>query len=132
MYDAKVYPDYVSGTGYVISGQLVPILFESAMRVPLFHLEDVYTTGLVAKQANVIPENFHLFSFTKHPTTNPCLYRKIITSHGLNPAELGSMWQRMNDPHLNCTAVQLPKIGDHKFKRCRKVKRLSYHAIRRG
>lgn len=125
MYDAKVYPDYVSGTGYVISGPLVPILFENALHVPLFHLEDVYTTGIVAKRANVIPENSHLFSFVKHPTTNPCLYRKIITSHGLNPSELKSVWRQINDPLLNCTSVRLPKIGDPKFKKCHKTARLS-------
>ena len=127
MYNGKVYPDYVSGTGYVISGPLVPILFEGALHVPLFHLEDVYTTGMVAKQANVIPENSNLFSFVKHPTSNPCLYRKIITSHGLNPIELKSIWERINDPHLDCTSVRLPKIGDPKFKKCHKAARLTVH-----
>jgi beta-1,3-galactosyltransferase 1 len=127
MYNAKVYPDYVSGTGYVISGPLVPILFEGALHVPLFHLEDVYTTGMVAKQANIIPENSNLFSFIKHPTANSCLYRKIITSHGLNPSELKSIWSRINDPHLDCTSVRLPKIGDPKFKKCHKAARLTVH-----
>ena len=104
-----------------------PILFEGALHVPLFHLEDVYTTGMVAKQANVIPENSNLFSFVKHPTSNPCLYRKIITSHGLNPIELKSIWERINDPHLDCTSVRLPKIGDPKFKKCHKAARLTVH-----
>ena len=45
MFSGKEYPDYVSGTGYIMSGHLVPILFESAMQVPLFHLEDVFITG---------------------------------------------------------------------------------------
>ena len=132
MYNAKVYPDYVSGTGYVISGPLVPILFENALHVPLFHLEDVYTTGLVAKQANITPENNHLFSFVKHPTNNPCLYRKIITSHGLNPSELETVWQEINDPQIDCSTVQLPKIGDPKFKKCRKAKRLAVHHVARS
>lgn len=133
MYDAKVYPDYVSGTGYVISGPLVSILFEKALHVPLFHLEDVYTTGMVAKQANVTPENNNLFSFVKHPTNNTCLYRKVITSHGLKPKELLDVWRRVNDPKLDCTAVHLPKIGDPKFKKCRKAKRLAVHlTARRG
>lgn len=133
MYGAKVYPDYVSGTGYVISGPLVPTLFEKALEVPLFHLEDVYTTGMVAKQANVTPENSNLFSFGKQPTNNTCLYRKIITSHGLKPKELEEVWQRVADPKINCTAVRLPKIGDPKFKKCRKAKRLAVHlAARRG
>lgn len=122
MFDGKEYPDYVSGTGYVISGALVPRLFESALHVPLFHLEDVFITGMAARRANVVPENFHLFSFVKHPIRNTCLYRKVITSHGLTTDELVKVWSRVRDPSVNCSAIQLPKIGDVKLKKCRKAK----------
>ncbi len=60
MFNEREYPDYVSGTGYVLSGQLIPNLFESSLKVPLFHLEDVFVTGLVARKAGVAPENYHL------------------------------------------------------------------------
>lgn len=60
MFNEKEYPDYVSGTGYVLSGRLIPVLFETALHVPLFHLEDVFTTGMVARKAGIVPENFHL------------------------------------------------------------------------
>jgi len=120
MFSGKEYPDYVSGTGYIMSGHLVPILFESAMQVPLFHLEDVFITGLVARRANVTPENFHLFSYLKQPLNSPCVYRKIITSHGLKPFEMKTVWTKVNSPLVNCTAVKLPKIGDPKLKRCKK------------
>ena len=167
MFSGKEYPDYVSGTGYIMSGHLVPILFESAMQVPLFHLEDIFITGnydqslisgrftkllnkifwtvlqqrglnllqlletpkwclrvlgggiisrtitaltltcrfskcsrklllgLVARRANVTPENFHLFSHLKQPLNNTCVYRKIITSHGLKPFEMKSIWTKV-------------------------------------
>lgn len=124
MFNGKEYPDYVSGTGYIISGPLVPSLFESALRVPLFHLEDVFVTGMVAHRANVVPENFHLFSFVKHPLNNTCLYRKIITSHGLNPEELVKVWSHVRNSSVDCTTTQLPKIGDFKLKKCRKVKKI--------
>lgn len=133
MFGGKEYPDYVSGTGYVISGALVPKLFESAILVPLFHLEDVFVTGMVARRANVVPENFHLFSFVKHPTDNACLYRKVITSHGLSPDELVKVWSHVRNPSVNCTTVQLPKIGDVKLKKCRKVKKVAVAAaVHRG
>jgi len=119
MFTGKEYPDYVSGTGYVIAGPLVPTLFETALHVPLFHLEDVFTTGMVAKRANVTPENFHLFSYLKHPVAKGCLYRKLITSHGLSPVELRQVWRRVTDRRLNCSSVVLPKIGDPRTKKCR-------------
>ena len=60
MFSGREYPDYVSGTGYVMSGRLIPRLFDTSLSVPLFHLEDVFMTGLVARRAGIVPENFHL------------------------------------------------------------------------
>lgn len=45
MYSGKFYPNYLSGTGYVMSIDLVEKLFEAAFKVPIFHLEDIYITG---------------------------------------------------------------------------------------
>jgi beta-1,3-galactosyltransferase 1 len=142
MFTGKVYPDYVSGTGYVIAGPLVPTLFETALHVPLFHLEDVFTTGMVARSANVTPENFHLFSYLKHPpdkAVSGCLYRKLITSHGLSPLELRQVWRRVDDHRLNCSSVVLPKIGDARTKKCRSSGKrvavsssIARHLARRG
>lgn len=110
MYDSKYYPNYVSGGGYVISGPLVPLLFESALRVPYFHFEDVYVTGLVAKEANIIPEDNTLFGFRKLPLDQPCLYRQMITTHGLSPNEQRDIWQSVNNPLLNCPSAHLPLV----------------------
>nr|CAG4648786.1 EOG090X0A8N [Polyphemus pediculus] len=133
MFSGKEYPDYVSGTGYVISGGLISTLFENAMQVPLFHLEDIFITGMVARQSNITPENFHLFSYLKQPLNLTCLYQKIFTSHGLKPAELRSIWQRLNDPQLDCSAVRLPKIGDPKTKKCKVNKKVvTRFSARRG
>lgn len=120
MFSGKEYPDYVSGTGYIMSGQLVPKLFENAMQVPLFHLEDIFITGMVARHSNVTPENFHLFSYLKQPLNNTCVYRKVFTSHGLKPLEMRSIWAKVNDPLVNCSSVKLPRIGDPKLKNCKK------------
>lgn len=46
MYSEKIYPNYLSGTGYVMSIDVVPKLYQAALRVPIFHLEDVYITGI--------------------------------------------------------------------------------------
>jgi hypothetical protein len=107
MYDSKYYPNYVSGGGYVISGPLVPVLFDKALQVPYFHFEDVYLTGIVAKAANVVPEDNTSFGFRTLPV-DPCVYRHLITSHGLSPNELRSIWQSVNDPSLMCPSAHLP------------------------
>lgn len=45
MYSQKTYPNYLSGTGYVMSVDVVPRLYRAARKTPIFHLEDVYITG---------------------------------------------------------------------------------------
>lgn len=46
MYRDRIYPNYLSGTGYVMSIDVVPKLYEAALITPIFHLEDIYITGL--------------------------------------------------------------------------------------
>lgn len=47
MFQGHVYPDYVSGTGYLMSYSAAMILFKVSLTVPAFHLEDVYITGIL-------------------------------------------------------------------------------------
>lgn len=54
MYDKPIYPNYLSGTGYVFSMDTAEKLYNVSMEIPLLHLEDVYLTG------NTI---FYFFSF---------------------------------------------------------------------
>lgn len=45
MYSGKVYPPYLSGTGYVMSIETANTLYKTALVTPIFHLEDIYITG---------------------------------------------------------------------------------------
>lgn len=44
----RSYPPYLEGNFYTISGHTVPILLNSSLHLPLFHLEDVYVTGFLS------------------------------------------------------------------------------------
>lgn len=47
MYKERVYPNYLSGTGYMMSLDVAEKLFNTALMTPIFHLEDVYVTGKI-------------------------------------------------------------------------------------
>lgn len=47
MYPGRVYPNYLSGTAYVMTPDTVAKLYQAALKIPLFHLEDVYITGML-------------------------------------------------------------------------------------
>ncbi|KAJ9599351.1 hypothetical protein L9F63_010172, partial [Diploptera punctata] len=105
MYAGRVYPNYLSGTGYVMSRDIVPRLFKAALKTPLFHLEDVYLTGMCAHAAGIRPRYHPAFSYTKRKL-DPCLYKDktFITSHHVNSSELRKVWTQMINPHLDCTS----------------------------
>ena len=54
MYPGEVYPEYVSGTGYLMSYSTASILFKTALSVPVFHMEDVYITGILPSRVTKI------------------------------------------------------------------------------
>lgn len=41
----EFYPNYLSGTGYLMSQDVVAKLFKTTLHTPIVHLEDVYITG---------------------------------------------------------------------------------------
>lgn len=45
MYGKKFYPNYLSGTGYLMTMDTAAKLYNASMEIPLLHLEDVYLTG---------------------------------------------------------------------------------------
>lgn len=45
MYSGNIYPNYLSGTGYVMSMDVAMKLYNASLTTPVFHLEDVYLTG---------------------------------------------------------------------------------------
>ena len=83
-YPNDTYPLYLLGAAYVISGSAVSALYDATFRVPLFRLEDVYITGLCAKEAGISLLNCsHLFFESKRSCR---IARQAISAHGLKPA----------------------------------------------
>lgn len=39
------YPNYLSGTAYVMSKSTALTLYEASLQTPIFHMEDIYLTG---------------------------------------------------------------------------------------
>ncbi len=87
MFGEKLYPNYLSGTAYALSRHTAELLLKAALDTPIFHLEDVYITGILARKIGVRPEDHLGFSFVKRPFST-CLYAQTISSHHLTPEEM--------------------------------------------
>lgn len=99
MYPDRVYPNYLSGTGYVMSSVSIGRLYKAALSTPLFHLEDIYITGMCARRARIKPQNHPGFSYQKRKF-DPCVYKDIITSHRVTHREMRKMHYLLKQPEV--------------------------------
>jgi beta-1,3-galactosyltransferase 1 len=57
MYTKKFFPQFLSGSGYLVTRQASECLLEKSKTVPIVHLEDVYITGLCAASCHLRREH---------------------------------------------------------------------------
>ncbi|XP_059176588.1 beta-1,3-galactosyltransferase 1-like [Physella acuta] len=95
------YPDYVSGTAYVMSANASWLLYEASQRVPLFWLEDIYITGMCSKKAGVEVLDSALFSYGK-PTVSGCSFRHRVSGHRYSTVEIRRIHRELNDHSIVC------------------------------
>lgn len=97
IFSEHTYPPYLSGTGYVMSYDVVPVLYSTALDTPFFYLEDVFITGICARRAGLKPENNNGFNFSKRKN-DTCVFRSIVTAHKMSPKELHGVWNALHHP----------------------------------
>ncbi|XP_052075945.1 beta-1,3-galactosyltransferase 1-like [Mytilus californianus] len=93
-YKENKFPPMCSGTGYIISMDLVLTILQTSKYIPFLHLEDVYIARCL-KKMRVTPTYLLGFNNMK-PGFNPCSYKNdIITSHDVKPKELDIYWNQI-------------------------------------
>lgn len=92
-YQASAYPTYASGAAYVISGDAVASLLRAASSgvTPLFWLEDIYVTGMLAHAAGVQLIVNGKFDGYRN-MANECAVRKHIVRHRMTPDDMHRLW----------------------------------------
>jgi len=102
-YPLNIFPSFLSGTGYVFTGSLVPALYACSLRTPFINLEDVFLTGLCAT-TQLSLKLIHNPEFVWRPMTvggsHTCYYKNSVTVHGSDPNHLEEVWARTQDTHL--------------------------------
>ncbi|CAH2014343.1 unnamed protein product [Acanthoscelides obtectus] len=129
MYEDKTYPNYLSGTGYLMSIEVAQKIFEASLSTPIFHLEDVYITGICAKKAKIKPRDNYMFTYKKL-SKEPCEFRHLVTMHHFSPQDIRDTFKALNDPKIAQTCAHYkPKVNtrswlfDNVMKANRTVKR---------
>ena len=91
VYRGEVYPTYVSGAAYVISADAVRPLLVAAAASPVFWIEDVYVTGMLAGAAGVqLIVNGKLDGY--RAMSDDCAVRSHIAIHRVSAHDMHKLW----------------------------------------
>lgn len=105
-YSETEYPVYISGSAYVISGDILFKLYQATKELPQFVFEDVYITGMCRKHIGAIAKSHPEFT-CGYRDVAPCgknfLYR--ITGHHYSPTEITRIWTELQDRSSTCRLI---------------------------
>ena len=99
MYQWPAYPDYTAGAAYVISGDVAAKVYEASQTLnSSLYIDDVFM-GLCANKIGIVPQYHVFFSGEGKTPYHPCIYEKMITSHG-HVEDLQDLWMDATDPKV--------------------------------
>lgn len=117
LYPWSAYPDYTSGAGYVVSRDVV-FKIHRATKVlnSSLYIDDVFM-GICAESMGVSPQDYAYFAGEAKTAYHPCIYERMITSHG-HTEDMRTLWEKATDldvqnvskgflSSLYCTAMKV-------------------------
>ncbi|NWY66176.1 B3GN5 glucosaminyltransferase, partial [Erithacus rubecula] len=99
MYQWPSYPDYTAGAAYVVSNDVAAKIYEASLTLNTsLYIDDVFM-GLCANKMGIVPQYHVFFSGEGKAPYHPCIYNKMITSHG-HVDDLRQLWKQATDPKV--------------------------------
>lgn len=99
-YKPESYPDFVSGSAYIVGGEAIAPLYAQTGLVRPLWLEDVYVTGLCAEAAGL--PRIDLPTFNSEDVSSVCDMRNMVTSHYMTPEKMLQFWHELRTADLKC------------------------------
>lgn len=91
LYPGKFYPPYVSGGGFLMSGDLAVRLFVASLKNLIIPIDDAFI-GILLKSINVEPQGDRGFRSWGMKNVNDCKLTKIKTYHKVSPEAMIDLW----------------------------------------
>ena len=112
IWDKPMFPQYMGGPMYLISGDAVCSIFQALMQRPYLFIEDVAVTGIGAQLAGVRRRRAPEMYTYPVPSGDTCLMRALIGAHQIPTDHLEDIWSRVRDPSIPCVKYT-PTLWDH-------------------
>jgi hypothetical protein len=113
----QAYPRYCAGLAFVISGDLIPLLYTTSRTTPFFWIDDVYVTGLLpgklhdVQYVNIIEQIVERTQISTNDLFNPRTPLTYLILHLPDKEDFLRLWpffrEITNQIVLNATALLL-------------------------
>lgn len=100
MFSGEYYPEYLSGSAYLMTISTLKQLYVESLNTPLFHLEDAFLTGFVAQKIKHKRHHHPLFRY--FPDSDRCSLRGRIVQHLMTPNDLREAYNFVIDSTKVC------------------------------
>lgn len=84
-------------------------LFEASLNTPLFHLEDIYITGMLSNKTKIKPVDNIGFSYVRRKL-NSCLFKQSISTHGVKLEEMKAIYDKLQSSKQQECPLIKPKL----------------------
>ncbi|XP_069071663.1 beta-1,3-galactosyltransferase 5-like isoform X2 [Pleurodeles waltl] len=103
LFPYSVYPKFLSGGGFIMTGDAIPGLYRASIELPVFPLDDVYL-GLLGLAANVtMVHNPRFYTFGLEYKI--CQYKEALVIHHFSSDQLVRIWQEVQFAKCDPDAV---------------------------
>ncbi|KAG1687817.1 Beta-1,3-galactosyltransferase 1 [Nymphon striatum] len=93
-YREEFYPPFLTGSGYIMSADVMKKLQVCTLSTPLFHLDDVLITGICAKKLGITSE-YHK-EFSQRPLFSyACYVKDVVTSADMAEEDIIRVWNEV-------------------------------------
>ncbi|XP_039952071.1 uncharacterized protein LOC126752787 [Bactrocera neohumeralis] len=100
-FSQPLFPPFTTGPAYLITSDVIHLLYERSLHQVYLKLEDVFTTGIVAQQVGI--KRVHANEFlNRRIAFNPCNIRKLISVHMVKSNEQFDLWKKLLDKSTKC------------------------------
>ncbi|XP_054766645.2 uncharacterized protein LOC129273609 [Lytechinus pictus] len=102
-YSGRYFPPYCSGGGYIISTDVVPPMYEQALKTAFIPIDDAYQ-GILAKKVGVVPQyNGGFKNWGEKSDTCSLRREELMTIHGFkDPDAMHEVWRNFTDTSVKC------------------------------
>ncbi|KAH3782918.1 hypothetical protein DPMN_160842 [Dreissena polymorpha] len=101
-YDKPYFPTYCSGIAYIMHGTILQDLYSSARIAKYLTMEDVFITGISARDLKVTHIHDENIWWTTAPP-NGCAFQKLLVAHYMTPNDMFVVFSQLQSNEVNCT-----------------------------